>query len=260
MAYENILVERHEGYAVIALNRPKANALNKALLTELRTAVEELDADAAFRCILITSNNPRFFSAGADIPSIMETFNDPFQADAMTTAGLGLVDRIEESGTPVVAVINGVAVGGGCELLLSCHMRIAADTAQFGQPEVNIGIVPGWGGCHRLPRMIGEARAMDWILTGRMVSAQEAHQAGLVAQVVPADKLMDAAHDLGKLLASKPPVAVRGILRAVRECSLYPERGKSLEAEAFIEAARSKDATEGVTAFLEKRAPRFTGE
>lgn len=259
MEYQYLLVEKKTGYAVITLNRPKANALSCELIKELGSAVHELENDAAVASILITATG-KFFSAGADVPTIQKTLPDPFAEGTLLTEGLKTIDIIETCTKPVIAAINGVAVGGGCEMILACDIRIAADTACFGQPEINIGIVPGWGGAHRLPRLIGESRAVEWMLTGRMVSAQEALEAGLVCKVVPAAELPEAAAQLAQSLAQKPRVAVRGILRAVHERALHPDRGKAVEAESFSEAALTKDAAEGVAAFLEKRAPNFIGQ
>ncbi len=259
MAYEHVVVEKQAGYAVIALNRPKANAFSLELIQEIAAAVQELEQDAEVGCIVITSAG-KFFSAGADVPTIQKTLSDPFAEGTLLTEGLKTMDVVEQCTKPVVAAVNGFALGGGCELILACDVRIAADTAAFGQPEVNIGILPGWGGTHRLPRLIGESRAAEWMLTGRVVSAEEALQAGLVCKVVPAAELMDAAGKLAATLAKQPRVAVRGILRAVHERAMYPDRGKAVEAESFSEAALSQDAAEGVAAFLEKRRPNFVGE
>jgi enoyl-CoA hydratase/carnithine racemase len=257
--YENVQVERADGYAVIAMNRPKANALSAGLVNDIRAALASLREDSGVRCVLIASALDRFFSGGADIPSLRESLGKAPSESILTAAGLSLVNEIEAFPKPVVAVVGGMALGGGCELSLACHLRIASENAQFGQPEINLGIIPGWGGTHRLPRLIGEARAMDWLLTGRMVSAQEAFQAGLVCKVVPAEQLMTAAKELAAVLASKPAVATRVTLRVVLERSIYPERGLQLEADGFQEAAASKDAAEGVAAFLEKRPAHFTG-
>lgn len=259
MSYTHVLLDRLDAYARITLNRPKANALSQELLRELREVVAELEADPAIRCIVITGGNERFFSGGADIPSLRRALGQPTD-EGMLAEGVQTMDAIEWCSKPVVAAVNGMALGGGCELSLACHLRIAADTAQFGLPEVNLGILPGWGGTHRLPRLIGESRALEWILMGRTVSAEEALQAGLVCRVVPAAELSGAADELAAALASRAPVSVRGILRAMRGRALDPSRGAALEAEAFAEAANSKDAMEGVMAFVERRAPKFTGE
>jgi len=260
MAWEHLTVERNDHHAVVTLDRPKANYLSVELVREVRRAVVELDADPATRCIVVTGAGKRFFSAGADIPELQATLSDGCTNGELLSEGLRMVDTVENSRTPVVGVVNGTAVGGGCELLLACHFRIASETARFGQPEINLGIVPGWGGCHRLPRLIGESRALDWLVTGRLVTAQEALEAGFVCKTAPPDQLMEAAREFASFLANRPPVALRAILRCVREGGLYPERGATLEAEGFAEVAATRDATEGVAAFLEKRQPNFIGE
>ncbi|MCP4644989.1 MAG: hypothetical protein GY851_31395 [bacterium] len=257
--FEFLSLEYCEGYAVVTIDRPKANALSLELVSEITDVIALLGADESVRAIVITGAGERFFSGGADIPTLRESLKEPFAEGGLLAAGLIMVDAIEACTKPVVAAVNGNAVGGGCELILACHFRICADTAQFGQPEINLGIIPGWGGCHRLPRLIGEARALDWLATGRMVSSQEAFEAGLVCKVTPFADVLNAAKELASLLASRPPVAMRAILRTVRERALYPDRGRTLEAEGFAEAGASEDATEGVTAFIEKRSPRFRG-
>ena len=161
---------------------------------------------------------------------------------------------------PVIAAVNGIAVGGGCEVTLACHMRIAADSAAFGQPEVKLGIIPGWGGTHRLPRLIGESRAMDWLLTGRMVSVEEALEAGLVCKIVPQGLLRETALETAKSLAALPAVALQMTLKSVMGQALEPARGIEIEAQCFADAGRSEDAAEGVAAFLEKRTPKFVGK
>lgn len=259
MDYQNLLVSTDGPARVITLNRPKANALSLDLMRELLHAVEGAVADAAVRVILITGGEGKFFAAGADIPSLQASLNDPLTSGGMLAEGLKTIHAIENSPKPVVAVINGIALGGGCEICLACHLRIAADTASFGQPEINLGIIPGWGGMHRLPQLIGESRAKDWLLTGRQVGAEEALAAGLLCKVVPAAELAAAARELAGVLASKPAVATAQTLHILRERARFPELGAELEAEGFTVAARSHDAAEGVAAFLEKRAAQFTG-
>ncbi|MDX9974409.1 MAG: enoyl-CoA hydratase-related protein [FCB group bacterium] len=260
MDYSYLLIDRFDAVALIRLNRPKVNALSQELLLELRDAVETFDADPAVRCILITGEGDRAFCAGADIPSLQAGLGHVEEPGSMLGEGVLTMNAIEASGTPVVAAVNGLALGGGCELSLACHVRIAADTAQFGLPEVNLGILPGWGGTHRLPRLVGESRALEWMLTGRMVSAEEALQAGLVCRVVAQSELLDAAKEFARALSQKAPLAVEGILRTVQRRAVEPSQGALLEAAAFQRAGNSKDAVEGVSAFLERRAPNYTGE
>lgn len=260
MEYQNIIVERQDFCTWITLNRPKANALSLDLMKELRDAVETADEDSAVRVILITGGESKFFAAGADIPTIAASLEDPMAEGQLLAEGVKTVNRIETCSTPVVAVVNGFALGGGCEVCLACHLRIAATTAFFGQPEINLGIIPGWGGTHRLPRLIGDSRAHDWLMTGRNVTAQEALEAGLVCQIVPPEELRDAAMKLAGLLAGKPAVAMRETLYVVYERALHPDQGQTLERESFQRAASSKDAVEGIHAFMEKRKPNFTGQ
>lgn len=260
MDYSYLVIDRFDAVALVTLNRPKVNALSQDLLLELRHAVETFDADPAVRCILITGAGERAFCAGADIPSLQAGLGHVEQEGTMLGEGVRTMNAIEACNTPVVAAINGLALGGGCELSLACHVRIAADSAQFGLPEVNLGILPGWGGTHRLPRLIGESRALEWMLTGRMVPAEEALQAGLVCRVVPQAELLETAKEFARTLSQKAPLAVQGILRTVHRRAVEPSQGALLEAAAFQRAGNSKDAVEGVAAFLERRSPNYTGE
>lgn len=260
MSFEFLLTGQEGSVRIITLNRPKANALSQALMAELLAAVNDAVADAATRAIIITGGEGKFFAAGADIPSLQNTLSDPLVSGGMLAEGLKTIQAIEESPKPIIAAVNGIALGGGCEICLACHLRIAASTALFGQPEINLGIIPGWGGMHRLPQLIGEARAKEWLLTGRQVTADEACAAGLVCRLVPAEELRAAALELAGVVASKPAAAVAATLSVLRERAKFPERGAELEAEGFTRAAASKDAAEGIAAFLEKRAPNFTGE
>jgi len=260
MAYDNIIVDTTGNIVTITLNRPKANALSTDLMKELREAITEADEDAAVRVIVITGGEGKFFAAGADIPTIATTLDDPMAEGKLLAEGLKTVNRIEACTKPVVAAVNGMAFGGGCEVCLACHMRIAASNALFGQPEINLGIIPGWGGMHRLPKIIGNGRAYDWLMTGRTVSAEEALSAGLVSQVVAPEELAETAAKLAQVLASKAPIAMRETLGILKDRALNPGQSHELEKAGFEKAATSKDATEGVQAFLEKRKPSFTGE
>lgn len=260
MEYSNLQLERDGPCGVITMRGPKGNALTRELLRELRHAVTALRDAPDVRCIVITGRGGRFFCVGAHLPTLQEDRSAPFAQGSLLLEGLETIETITQCTKPVVAAVSGPALGGGCELALAAHVRIASDTAQFGQPEINLGIIPGWGGTHRLVRLVGESRAMEWLLTGRLIPAEEALQAGLVCKVVPAAELMPSAMELARLLAAKPPVAVRATLRAVRENSIRPDRGKALEAEGFAEAAGTRDACEGIAAFFEKRPPEFTGQ
>lgn len=259
MAYEFLLVEVRPDHHLITLNRPKANALSLELMRELLAALRAAEADQAARSVFITGGAGKIFAAGADIPSLQADRENPLVEGGLLSEGLKTINAIEACDKPVVALVNGMALGGGCELCLACHIRIAAETASFGQPEINLGIIPGWGGTHRLPQLIGESRARELLLTARTIGAAEALQAGLVSEVVPLEELPAAGVRLAAVLASKPAVATAQTLRVLRERVLHPDRGLALEAAAFEAAARSADAAEGIAAFMEKRKPNFTG-
>jgi len=260
MSYEYLLVSQEDKVLTITLNRPKANALSLELMQELGQAVSEARDDAGVRVILITGGEGKFFAAGADIPTLQATRQDPMAAGGLLAEGLKTIDLIEQCPKPVVAVVNGFALGGGCEVCLACHLRIASELAMFGQPEINLGIIPGWGGMHRLPVIIGDGKAREWLLTGRNVSAQEAYAAGLVSMVVPHENLQNAARELAGVLAGKAPVAIAETLRILRERVGAPGEGAALERAGFEVCAKSDDAGEGIAAFLEKRSPAFTGK
>jgi len=260
MAYENLNVEKAAPGVAITLNRPKANAISKELIQELGQAVREAEQDPEIRAIIITGGDSKFFAAGADIPTLQQSLDDPFAEGGLLSEGLKTIDAIEKCSKPVIALVNGYALGGGCELCLACHIRIAVDTALFGQPEINLGIIPGWGGTHRLARLIGTARAYDWLVTGRNVTADEALAAGLVSQVVPPEKAKETVQELVKTIAGKPPAATAETLAILRGAAVEPGQGAALEAESFKRVAQTKDAREGISAFLEKRNPNFTGE
>jgi len=260
MSYEYLLTAREGAVLTIALNRPKANALSLELMQELGRAVAEGRDDAEIRVILITGGEGKFFAAGADIPTLQATRDNPLVEGGLLAEGLKTIDTIEQCPKPVVAVVNGFALGGGCEVCLACHLRIASELAVFGQPEINLGIIPGWGGMHRLPVIVGDGRAREWLLTGRNVSAQEAYAAGLVSMVVPHEALPVTALELAEVLASKAPVAMAETLRILRERVARPGDGAALERDGFETAARSDDAGEGIAAFIEKRKPSFTGK
>src|SRR6476469_4490492 len=214
MAFDNLLIERDAAVAVFTINRPKVlNALNNSTLDELRRAALELKRDDAIRAIVITGSGDKSFVAGADINEFME--QSPASGRDHALAGQHVFDLIKNLGKPVIAAVNGYALGGGCELAMACTLRIAADTARFGHPEINLGLVPGYGGTQRLPRLVGKGVALDLLLTGRPIGAEEALRIGLVNRVVPAAQLLETARALADELAGKPPLAARYILDAV---------------------------------------------
>jgi enoyl-CoA hydratase len=260
MAYENILVERKENYAVVTLNRPQVlNALNQALMTELDAAFDELAADEVIRAVVLTGAGERAFAAGADIGEFNALPSASIAAEHVLR-GQAVLNKIERLPKPVVAAVNGLALGGGCELIMACDIRIAADTARLGQPEVNLGITPGYGGTQRLPRLVGKGAAKLLCLTGDHITADEALRIGLLDRVVPAADLLVEAEALAAKLAGKPPVAVAAIKRAINigvEGTLAD--GLPFEAAQFGLTFDTADRVEGVNALLEKRKPTWQG-
>jgi enoyl-CoA hydratase len=244
----------------VTVNRPKVlNALNTATLDELEQAMGDLRDDAAVRVVVITGAGEKAFVAGADISELAGL--TPVDAQAHARRGQQTFDRIEQLGKPVIAAINGFALGGGCELAMACTLRVAADTARLGQPEVNLGIPPGFAGTQRLARLVGKGAALELLLTGRHIPADEAYRLGLVNRVVPAGELMSVVRGLASELGEKAPIATRFILDAVhRGADASFEQGAFLEASLFGLAFSTADMREGTRAFLDKRKPTFRGE
>jgi enoyl-CoA hydratase len=254
MSYENILVETRGRVGLIRLNRPQAlNALNRALLRELGEAVDAFDADDKIGCMVITGSD-KAFAAGADIKEMADkTFIEAFLRNLAATW-----DRVAHVRKPVIAAVAGFALGGGCELAMECDVIIAADNAKFGQPEIKLGIIPGIGGTQRLPRAVGKSKAMDLILTGRMMDAQEAERSGLVARIVPLPSLLDEALKIAETIASMSLPSVLAAKEAVNrafETSLA--EGIRFERRIFHSLFATADQKEGMTAFVEKRPPKF---
>jgi enoyl-CoA hydratase len=257
MSSETIIVERRGRVSIVRLNRPQAlNALNIALMDELLGAVEAFDADAGVGCILITGSD-KAFAAGADIKEMADkTYIDIFRADY--TADYERLTRVRK---PVIAAVAGFALGGGCELAMMCDFIIAADNAKFGQPEIKLGIIPGIGGTQRLTRAVGKAKAMDLILTGRMMDAAEAERSGLVARVVPAASLMEEAIKVAETISALSQPSLLAAKEAVnRSFETSLAEGVRFERRVFHALFATKDRKEGMTAFIEKRPPRFTNE
>jgi enoyl-CoA hydratase len=259
-AFENLLVERDGGVATVTINRPKVlNALNAATLDDLRRAILSLKHDAAIRCVILTGAGEKSFIAGADINEL--AVQTPVSGREHARTGQHVLDLIEHMGKPVIAAINGFALGGGCELAMACTLRIAADTARLGQPEINLGIIPGYAGTQRLARLIGRGRALELLLTGDHVTAAEAHRLGLVNRVVPAAELMAEAKKLAAALAAKAPVAMRYIIDAVNKGLDMPlAEAQTFEATLFGLVSTTEDMREGTRAFLEKRKAEFRGK
>lgn len=255
MAYQTVIVETNEHVALVKLHRPEAlNALNLQLMSELAAALAEADADDAVRCIVLTGSE-KAFAAGADIREMAtKSFVDVYSTDLFGPEA----EAIERVRKPIIAAVAGYALGGGCELAMLCDFIIAADTAKFGQPEINLGIVAGMGGTQRLTRAVGKSKAMDMHLTGRFMDAAEAERAGLVSRVVPADKLMDEAMAAARKIADKSAVTVRAVKEAVKRADETTLReGLLHERRLFHAMFATEDQKEGMNAFLEKRTPKF---
>jgi enoyl-CoA hydratase len=259
MTFENILIERDEATAIVTINRPKVlNALNTQTLDELRRAILEIKQDDGVRVVILTGAGERSFVAGADINELAA--QTPTSGREHALAGQHVFDLIENLGKPVIAAINGFALGGGCELAMACTLRLAADSARLGQPEIGLGLIPGYAGTQRLPRLVGRGKAMEMILTGAPIAADEAQRIGLVNRVVPAAALMAEARTLAGQLAKSAPIAMRYIINAVNKGGEMPfAEGCQYEATLFGLVASTDDMREGTSAFLQKRKPEFTG-
>ncbi len=255
--YQNVKVSVEDRVGVLTINHPPVNALNTQTVKDLDAAFDELTANPDVKVIIITGAGQLAFVAGADITELAQ-LKDKVEAKKVIMEGHRVFCKIEASAKPVIAAINAVALGGGMEISMACHIRIASDRARFGQPEINLGITPGWGGTQRLPRLVGKGRALEILLTGDMINAQEAYRIGLVNKVVPASQVLKQAMNLAKKMASKSALPTAAILKVVRE-GLEMPLAEALEAEAdqFSALVESHDAAEGIKAFLEKRQPKF---
>ena len=260
MSYDNLLIEERETILYVTLNRPHAlNALNQSTLAELQRLFGEDYADRRdIGGVILTGAGDRAFVAGADIKEFV-TVAERGDGAAMARRGHDVFFLIENFHRPVVAVVNGFALGGGCELAMACHLRVASEKARFGQPEVNLGIIPGYGGTQRLNQYVGKTKATEMILTGEMISAQEALSLGLVNYVVPAGEAVAKAEELLALIGRKGPVAIEESIRAIN-AYYRNEDGYAAEVTAFGRTTKTKDFREGAAAFVEKRPPNFRGE
>jgi enoyl-CoA hydratase len=257
--YSNLLIERHpDGYAVVVLNRPEAlNALNSALFKDLSDFLDAVEQDDAVRCLVLTGSGEKAFAAGADIKEMADqSYADMYKANFFSLGH----DRITRFRKPIIAAVNGFALGGGCELAMLCDFIVASDKARFGQPEINLGVAPGIGGSQRLTRLVGKSKAMDMVLTARMMDAAEAERAGLVSRVFPHETLLDEARAIAARIAAQSPLAVmanKEMVNAALETTLT--QGVQFERRLFHSLFAFEDQKEGMAAFVEKRKPEFKG-
>jgi len=259
MSYSTLLFENRDGIALVTINRPdKLNALNAAVINELGALVPQIVDDSGVRAMILTGSGPKAFVAGADIGELSAC--DPLQAETLSRKGSAVFRSLERCPKPVLAAVNGFALGGGCELAMACHLRIASENAKFGQPEVKLGITPGYGGTVRLARLVGRGRALEVLLSGAMIDAQEALRIGLVNRVVAADRLLTESVELLKAILENGPLAVAGCLLMVEEqADLTQDEALALESRRFGELAGTEDFREGTAAFLAKRKAAFKG-
>lgn len=258
MAFQTLLTSLEEGIFVITINRPdKLNALNKTVIEELSQAIDEVYSNTAIQAAIITGAGPKAFVAGADISEFLTL--DASGGEALALKGQAMVfNKIEQSPKPIIAAVNGFALGGGCELAMSCHFRLASEQAKFGQPEVNLGLIPGYGGTQRLTQLVGKGKAMELMMTANMIDAIEAKQLGLVNHITSADTLLDQTKQILRVIMTKGPLAVGKVIAAVNAHFDYAQNGFAAEAKLFGDCFGTAEMKEGVTAFLEKRKADFS--
>src|SRR3954466_7244877 len=258
--FDNIRFDRKDQIAYVTIDRPKVlNALNMATMGELVTIFTQLKDDREVRVVILTGAGEKSFVAGADIGEVQK--NKPVGAKESTHRGQAVLDLIENLGKPVIACLNGFALGGGCEIAMACTMRLASENAKLGQPEVKLGIIPGYGGTQRLPRLVGKGIAMQLLLTGEMITAQEAHRIGLVNEITASAELLPRAEAIAQKIIANAPLAVQYAMEAVNKgMEMTLQEGLYLEAVLFGVCCATEDKTEGTTAFLEKRAAQFKGK
>lgn len=256
---ENLKIDHSDGIVTIAISRPEAmNALNLKTLSELIVVLQQTYQQPDYRGIILTGDGEKAFVAGADIKELSALTQD--QALAFAQNGHRLFKLMEDCPKPVIAAVNGYALGGGCELAMACHIRIASENAKFGQPEVNLGIIPGYGGTQRLTQLVGRGKALELMMTGDLISAMEAKEIGLVNHVVAKDELMSSAGKMMSRILSKGPVAVANVIRSVNAGFNFEFAGYEAEAQSFAACTTTRDFVEGTNAFIEKRQPQFKGE
>ncbi|HEX9756193.1 MAG TPA: enoyl-CoA hydratase [Nitrospiria bacterium] len=245
-----------DGIATITINNPPANALNTPVMNELSQVFDQMEKNNDVKVIIFTGAGT-FFIAGADIKEI-HSLTTAKQGEEVTALGQAIFNKIENLSKPVIAAIQGMCLGGGLELAMACHLRVAGERTRLGLPEINLGIIPGFGGTQRLPRLVGKSKAIEWILTGDMINAQEAKNFGLINKVVPDSEVLKQAQGLAKKIATKGHLAVAAALKAIREGNQQSlDKGLKLESQLFGELCETEDKKEGVTALIEKRQPKF---
>lgn len=257
MSYNTIIFERKENYALITLNRPdKLNALNTELFNELNDVITQIELDDNIKLVILTGQGEKAFAAGADIKELNQSNSN--SGRIFSQHGSNVMLRLESLKKPVIAAVNGFALGGGCELAMSCHIRFASENAKFGQPEVNLGILPGYGGTQRLPRLVGVAKAIELTISAKIIGAEEAKAIGLVNQVYSQTELMEKTLEFANLVLSKGMLAVQASIDAIQQSTkLSPAEGLAYESKLFGEVCGTEDFKEGTAAFLEKRTPNF---
>ncbi len=255
--YQTLLTELEQGILTVTVNRPdKLNALNRSVFDDLDKLMDQVESDSTIRGVILTGAGPKAFVAGADISEFTELSNE--QAMRLSKRGQDCFFRIERSSKPIIAAVNGFALGGGCELAMSCHIRLASENAKFGQPEVNLGLIPGYGGTQRLTQLVGKGRALELMMSGNMIHAADAHRIGLVNHIYPVDTLIEEAKKLLATILTKGPNAVGHVIAAVLAAGTPTKDGFAEEVRLFGECFNTEEVKEGVGAFLEKRAPRFS--
>jgi enoyl-CoA hydratase/carnithine racemase len=256
MVYETLLFAREETFAIITLNRPPANAISEPLMRELNAALNAVESDDTVRAVIITGTGDRIFCAGADLGSAFSGGD----VDTFIRFGNAVVRRIERFPKPVIAAMNGHALGGGCEIAMACHFRLLKETARMGQTESNLGITPGFGGSQRLPRLVGRTKALEFLILGTQVPALECLALGLVNRLTKEGETLNDAKTLARELAKRPPIATRLIIEAVDEGLEAPiDKAIDIEVRAFLKSLKTEDASEGIQAFFAKREPSFKG-
>jgi enoyl-CoA hydratase len=256
--YETLLVEVEQHICIITINRPdKLNAINKTVMEELSKAIDEVYNNADIKSAIITGSGSKAFVAGADITEFQGLSKE--QGMALAKKGHDIFFKIENAPKPIVAAVNGFALGGGCELALSCHFMIASDNAKFGQPEVNLGLIPGYGGTQRLVQVAGKGRAMELLMSGKMITAKEAQSYGMVNEVVAPEALLPKVKEILQTIQAKAPIAIANIIECINNFD-HTQKGYDLEVQKFGECFATEDMQEGASAFLEKRKPVFKGK